>query len=163
MLNDCNLPHQATLMIAAAGALINTVDHPAPQLFCLASIICNLGSAMASTTLLCCFEHVDAVRIAWYNGGGLFVLALSAPSGWLRWGIVTLLGALLAILWMSQPVAANVVGCVLVTVQLMLFFHQQVFLRGGIQLVTGVRPLAPQAAERIPGVARTAKSEEDCV
>lgn len=163
MLNVYILHHQAALMIGAAGTLIHIVDYPAPQLFCLASIICNLGSAMASTTLLCCFENVNAARIAWYNSGGLFVLSLSAPSGWLRWGIVTLLGALLAILWMSQPIAANVVGCVLVAVQLFLFFHQQIFLRGGIRLVTRVWPLAPQAAERIPGVTRTIKSEDDCV
>jgi len=81
----------------------------------------------------------------------------------MRWGIVTLLGALLAILWMSQPVAASTMGCVLVTVQLFLFFHQQIFLRGGIQLVARVWPLAPQAAERIPGVTRTIKSKDDCV
>jgi hypothetical protein len=97
---------------------------------------------MASTTLLCCFEHVNAARIAWYEGGGLFVLALSAPSGWLRWGIVTLLGALLAILWMSQPIAVNILGSILVTVQLTLFFYQSIFFHGGVRSITGVSPRA---------------------
>jgi hypothetical protein len=90
-------------MVAAAAALIGMVDHPAPRLLCLASILCNLGSAFVSTTFLGCFENTTAIRLDWYKGGLLFVFALSAPSGWLRWGFFTLLAALLAILWMSQP------------------------------------------------------------
>jgi hypothetical protein len=139
--------HQAALMISAAATLIGMANHAAPRLLCLASILCNLGCAMASTTLLCCFENVNAARLAWYEGGGLFVLALSAPSGWLRWGIVTLLGALLARLWMSQPMAANILGSILVTVQLVLFFNQSLSFRGGVQLFTNALPLTPEATK----------------
>jgi hypothetical protein len=144
--------YQAALLISAAAALIRFVDHPAPQLFCLASIICDLGCAMASTTLLCCFENVNAVRLAWYEGGGLFVLALSAPSGWLRWGIVTLLGALLSILWMSQPIAANIVGTILVAVQFILFFNQSFSFHGGVQLFTDTRPFTPDGLKTASGL-----------
>ena len=140
------MTYQAALMISAAAALINMAQHEAPRLLCLASILCNLGCAMASTTLLCCFENVNAARLAWYEGGGLFVLALSAPSGWLRWGIVTLLGALLAMLWTSQPMAANILGSILVTVQLSLFFNQSLSFRGGVQLFTNALPITPESA-----------------
>jgi len=133
----------AALMISAAATLIAMAHSTAPRLLCLASILCNLGCAMASTTLLCCFENVNAARLAWYEGGVLFVLALSAPSGWLRWGIVTLLGALLAMLWMSQPMAANILGSVLVTLQLILFFNQSLSFRGGVQLFTNALPFSP--------------------
>jgi hypothetical protein len=134
-------------MISAAAALISITDHPAPQLFCLASIVCDLGCAMASTTLLCCFGNVNAARLAWYEGGGWFVLALSAPGAWLRWGIVTLLGALLAILYMSQPVAAKIFGTTLVGVQFILFFYQLFSFQGGVQLFTSALPFTPKAAK----------------
>jgi hypothetical protein len=132
-------------MISAAATLIGMADHAAPRLLCLASILCNLGCAMASTTLLCCFENINAARLAWYEGGWLFILALSAPSGWLRWGIITLLGALLAMLWMSQPMVANILGSILVTVQLILFFTQSLSFRGGVQLFTNALPFTPDA------------------
>jgi len=137
----------AALMISAAATLIGMANHAAPRLLCVASILCNLGCAMASTTLLCCFENVNAARLAWYEGGGLFVLALSAPGGWLRWGIVTLLGALLAMLWMSQPMAANILGSILVAVQLILFFNQSLSFRGGVQLFTNALPFTPDATK----------------
>ncbi|KIM80495.1 hypothetical protein PILCRDRAFT_822594 [Piloderma croceum F 1598] len=129
-------------MVAAAAALIGIADHPAPRLLCLASILCNLGSAFVSTTFLGCFENTTAIRLDWYKGGLLFVFALSAPGGWLRWGIVTLLGALLVILWMSQPIAANVIGTIMVTVQCILFFIQSFSFRDGF---ANPLPITPEA------------------
>jgi hypothetical protein len=140
--------HQATLMVAAAAALIGMVDHPAPRLLCLASILCNLGSAFVSTTFLGCFENTTAIRLDWYKGGLLFVFALSAPSGWLRWGIFTLLAALLAILWMSQPIAANVIGTMMVTVQCILFFIQSFSIREGF---TNTFPITPEGCGEVRG------------
>ena len=102
---------------------------------------------MASTTLLCCFGNVNAVRLAWYEGGGWFVLALSVPGGWLRWGIVTLLGALLAILFTNQPIPARILGTILVVVQFILFFIQSFSFQGGVQLFTSALPFTPEAAK----------------
>jgi len=132
----------AALMISAAATLIHITDHTVPQLLCLASIICNLGCALASTTLLCCFGNVNSARLVWYQRGAWFILALSAPSGWLRWGIVTLLGALLAVLWMSQPIAADVLGTIFVTAQLILFFHHSFIFRD-VELFTNGLPFTP--------------------
>jgi len=143
----------ATLMITAATALLGIADHPAPRLLCLASIACDLGSAIGSTTLLPRFESVNALRLAWFEGGALFVLALSAPNAWLRWGIVTLDGALLAILWMSQPMPAKIFGSILVTVQFFLFFSQSYSFRGTGQFFTIARPLTPEMTQVFGDVA----------
>ena|ERR1700691_1992926 len=140
-------------MITAATALLGIADHPAPRLLCLASIACDLGSAIGSTTLLPRFESVNALRLAWFEGGALFVLALSAPNAWLRWGIVTLDGALLSILWMSQPMPAKVLGSILVTVQFILFFSQSYSFRGVGQFFTVARPLTPEVTEHFDDAA----------
>ena len=112
-------------MSAGAAALLSALaatKHTVPTLFCLVCLICNLGSAIAGTTLLCRFEHVRSVRLAWFQGGIWVVLALAAPSGWLRWGIITFLAALITFIWASQPLTAQVVGTILVSLQFLLFF-----------------------------------------
>ena len=101
-------------MITAAAALLGMTNSPARRLLCLASIACNLGSAMGTTALLCCVGDNRTMRLAWFDGGGLFVLALSAPHGWLRWGIMIFLGAVLAFVWASELMVAKILGTVLV-------------------------------------------------
>src|SRR5580698_2422293 len=103
-------------------AVLATGDYPLPTLLCLASLICDLGSAIACTTLLCSFESVRYMRLAWCQGGVVFVLALSAPGGWMRWGIGTLLGAVLAFIWVGQPTATKLLGTILISAQVILFF-----------------------------------------
>jgi hypothetical protein len=144
------LSHQAALIISAAAALIHIDNLAAPQILYLASILCNLGCAMATTTLLCCFSNINAVRLAWYKGGGWFVFALSAPSAWLRWGIATLLTALLAMLWTSQPMAFSILGSILATIQVTLFFNQSLFFRGGVRLFTDLLPFSPEVCDEPP-------------
>jgi len=142
----------STLMTTAAAALLNLLDidnNTMPRLLCLASIACNLGSAIATTTLLGCFESAHAMRLAWFKGRGFFVLTLSAPSGWLRWGIVTLLSALLVFLWASQPVATKALGTLLIAAQFVLFFvlpliSQQFLFWGPVKLITKALPLSPE-------------------
>jgi len=53
----------ATLLVAAASALLGVADHPTPRLLCLASIICDLGSAIAATTFLSYFENDRRLRL----------------------------------------------------------------------------------------------------
>jgi len=142
----------STLMTAAAAALLSLShidNHSIPRLLCLASIICNLGSAIATTTLLGCFESAQAMRLAWFKGRGLFVLTLSTPSGWLRWGIVTLSSALLVFLWVTQPIATKALGTILVAAQFILFFvlpliSQQFLFWGPVKLITKALPLSPE-------------------
>lgn len=139
------------MLVAGAGALLGIADHPTPQLLCLASIVCNLGSAIAATTLLCCFEDDRALRLAWFEGGAFFLLALSGPSSWLRWGMLTLLSALLAFIWLSQPMAAKVLGTLLVAIQCTLFFvlpflGQAFRFWGAVELFTDALPLWPESA-----------------
>ena len=105
-------------MVATAAALLGVATHPVPRQFCLASIACNLGSAIAATTLLCYFESDHALHVAWYEGGASFVLALSGPGAWLHWGTVTLLAALLSFIWVSQPLTTKV----MVAIQFVIFF-----------------------------------------
>lgn len=144
--------HESTLMTAAAAALLSLShidNHSIPRLLCLASIICNLGSAIATTTLLGCFESAQAMRLAWFKGRGLFVLTLSTPSGWLRWGIVTLSSALLVFLWVTQPIATKALGTILVAAQFILFFvlpliSQQFLFWGPVKLITKALPLSPE-------------------
>ena len=106
---------------AAAGLLAfpGVLDYPIPRSFCLASIICGLGSAIASTTLLSCFPRDRSVRLAWFKGAKWFVMALSAPGGWLRWGIATLQMAFLTSVGMTQPLPVKIVLVALVASQLL--------------------------------------------
>lgn len=142
------------MITAAAGlpTLLAMSNHSTPQLLCLASIVCNLGSAISTTTLLSCFESVHAVRLAWFEGGAWFVLALSAPSAWLRWGIVTLLAALLDFVWASQPITAKILGTLLIAIQFSLFFvlpfiGQAYRFWGAVQLFSIARPLNPDGTQ----------------
>jgi hypothetical protein len=110
---------------AATAALLSvlaTANRPLPTLLCLVSLICNLGSAIAGTTLLCRFESVRSLRLAWFQGGVWAVLALSAPHGWLRWGITAFLAALFTFIWTTQPLATKVVGAMLISSLFLLFF-----------------------------------------
>jgi hypothetical protein len=129
-------------------AVLATGNYPIPTALCLASLICDLGSAIAGTTLICCFESVRYMRLAWFQGGWWFVLALSAPSGWMRWGIWTFLGALLAFIWASQPTAAKLLGTILISAQFILFFllpliGQTFRVWGAAQLFTLSMPFTP--------------------
>jgi hypothetical protein len=136
------------LSTAASALLLVLNEHHLPQLLSLASITCNLGSAIASTTLLSSFESVRSLRLAWFEGRAWFVFALSAPSGWLRWGVVLFLSALLSFIWISQSIGAKVLGTVLVGTQVFLFFvlpliGQTFRFWGAVQLFTSSLPLAP--------------------
>lgn len=81
------------------------------------------------------------MRLAWFEGGELFVMALSAPSAWLRWGIVTFMGALLTHLWMTQPLSANIVVSILVAFQFILLGYQSYAFRDASQHLNAARPL----------------------
>ena len=144
---------QATLMVTAAAALLGVATHPVPWQFCLASIACNLGSAIATTTLLCYFESDHALHVAWYEGGALFILALSGPGAWLHWGTVTLLVALLSFIWVNQPLTTKVIRTMLVAIQFVLFFllsllgGQTPSFWGAVQLFTTPDHLTLESAE----------------
>jgi hypothetical protein len=50
-------------------------------------------------------------------------------------------------LWMSQPITANILGTILVTVQFILFFNQSFSCQGGVQLFTNALPFTPEATK----------------
>ena len=81
------------------------------------------------------------MRLAWFEGGALFVMALSAPNGWLRWGVVTFLGAFLFHLWKIQPHPFNAVVFFFVAVQFILFVYQSHAFRDHSQGMNVARPL----------------------
>jgi hypothetical protein len=132
---------QAALVLAAATALSANARNDATRFLCFTSIACGLGSAVGSTTLLTRFQNVNAMRLAWFEGGALFVMALSAPSGWLRWGFVIFLGGFLTHLWTTQPQPANAVVLVLVAIQFILFVYQSHAFRDHSQGFNVARPL----------------------
>jgi hypothetical protein len=141
LLFDIQLRPQAALVLTAATALSETISHGAPQLLCFISIACNLGSTIGSTTLLTRFQNVNAMRLAWFEGGALFIMALSAPSAWLRWGIVTFVGALVTHLWATQPLLTNAVVLVLVAIQFVVYVHQSYAFWDDSQCCNVPRPL----------------------
>jgi len=141
LLFDIYFRLQASLILTAATGLLASISDAVPRLLCLASIACNLGSTIGAATLLTRFQNVNAMRLAWFEGGALFVMALSAPGAWLRWGIITFLGALLSHLWKSQPLAINLVILILVTIHFILFIYQSYSFRDDSQFFNVARPL----------------------
>lgn len=151
---------QASLLVPAAAALLSlllTDKHAIPQQLCLASLGCSLGSAIASTVLLSSFVSAQAFRLAWSEGGCMFVIALSAPGSWLRWGILMLQGSLLGYIYVGQPIGAKIIGTALLAIQLFFLFglpilgqalyflgRSKVSIKYACNLFTPAMPLRPQ-------------------
>ncbi|KAJ7933420.1 hypothetical protein B0H13DRAFT_720347 [Mycena leptocephala] len=93
----------------------------APRLLSIISMGCSLGGAISSTILLAAFVGVNSIRLAWVHGGALFVLALSAPRGWLRWAIITLQSSLLAFVWNDRTRSAKIVITIILAIQATLY------------------------------------------
>lgn len=77
-----------------------------------------MGSAAGSTALLGCIISVRSLREAWFRGRVFLIIALSAPTSWLRWGIVMMQATLLSTFFLTEPLAVKVVACTLVSIQL---------------------------------------------
>jgi hypothetical protein len=146
---------QAALILAAATALYTNARNDAARFLCFTSIVCSLGSAVGSNALLTRFQNVNAMRLAWFEGGVLFVVALSTPGAWLRWAVVSFLGAFLTHLWKTQPQPANAVVLVLVAIQFVLFVYQSHAFRDRSQGFNVSRPLRIDYYHGSEGVRQT--------
>lgn len=104
------------------------------------------------------------MRLAWFEGGALFIMAISAPSAWLRWGIVTFVGALLTHLWKSLPLPADAVMLFLIAVQFILFIYQSYAFRDDSQCSNVARPLRIDSAKECLQIyTREASSNQEMV
>lgn len=171
---------QTSLLSVSAAAALTLMDDNKfhiPRLLGLASLACGLGGAISSTILLGSFVNAYALRVAWFEGGVVFVIALASPGGWLRWGIVTLQSSLLGMVWIGEPLGAKIVGSIILGTQavlllglpiigraLPLFGKQSVDVFYAANIITAtaspftpeVRPSTRPAANENPGAGQAA-------
>ncbi|KAF8149214.1 hypothetical protein K438DRAFT_1988982 [Mycena galopus ATCC 62051] len=115
----------ASLLTVAAAAFLTFMDDDkvnlVARLLSITSMGCSLGAAISSTILLGSFMNVNSIRLAWFHGGALFVFALSAVRGWVRWAIITLQASLLVFVWKDQSRNGQIAVTIILGVQAALY------------------------------------------